>query len=75
MTTTESKNYKEARRDGLVLIGEWGFSGTNAGGIWSRPEDRDAVRAAYDAIDTDDSGPNALDEVERCGGMFVPDVD
>ena len=54
----------------LVFIGEWGYSSSNAGRIYAKPENADAVRAAYNAAnegDTDDT------EIVAAGGIYVRD--
>ncbi len=58
----------------LVKIGEWGFGDSRGSGwIYAAPENADAVRAAYDAIEDGDLGPDVLDEIYRAGGIFVRD--
>lgn len=69
-------NYREAKKAGLVMVGEWG-DGTRGGmgAIWCKPEDRGAVKAAYDDIRDGDLGPTVLDGVKDAGGVFVPDAE
>jgi hypothetical protein len=56
---------EQARRAGMIMIGEWGFAERGGGAIWCRPEDRERVQAAYDAIEDGDLGPTVLDRVRR----------
>lgn len=72
MTTTYA-SYAEAKQAGLVMVGEWGWAERGAGAIWCRPEDREAVQTAYDAIEDGDLGPDVLAGVERAGGVYVPE--
>lgn len=59
---------------GMIKIGEWGYGDTRgSGAIWCRPEDREAVQAAYNAIEEGDLGPDVLDDVCDAGGFFVRD--
>jgi hypothetical protein len=74
--TMRPTSSREARAAGLVMVGKWGWGHTlpgSAGGIWCRPEDRDGVQAAYDAIEDGDLGPDVLDGVMDAGGVFVAD--
>ncbi len=59
------------KTEGMINIGEWGFSESLCGAIWCRPKDRESVQAAYDAIEEGDLGPDVLSEVEKAGGVFV----
>jgi hypothetical protein len=69
------KNFREAKAAGLVMVGEWGDgTAAGAGGVWCHPADRDAVKAAYDAIEDGDLGPNVLAAVRGAGGVFVADA-
>ena len=63
----------EAKKSGMVKIGEWGFTSTDAGHIWSKPEQAEAVRAAYDAIADGDMSPGVLADVTAAGGVYVRD--
>lgn len=64
---------KEAKIAGMVKVGEWGFGAKNAGHIWARPEDLPAVKAAYDAIEDGDLGPDVLAQVFAAGGVYIAD--
>ena len=61
----------EAKATGMVLVGEWGFGASNAGHIWAAPENVAAVKAAYDAIEDGDMGPDVLADVYAAGGVYV----
>jgi hypothetical protein len=73
-TTMSYRNYREARAAGLVLVGEWGFSPVDAGGIFCRPVDLAAVRAAYHAMPEDDGRAATLAPVIAVGGVYVEDA-
>jgi hypothetical protein len=70
---TTPKTYREAKQAGRVMGGEWGWAERGGGAIWCMPEDRQAVQAAYDAIEEGDLGPDVLAGVEQAGGVYVPD--
>jgi hypothetical protein len=64
----------------MVKIGEWGFAEHRfspdlwgAGHIWCREQDREAVQAAYDAIEEGDPTPDVLDDVFKAGGVYIRD--
>lgn len=57
--------------NGLVRIGDFGFTSQNAGGIWCKPENRQAVQIAYDAIDDDNLRDDVLDDVLAAGGICL----
>ena len=60
------------RSEGKVVVGAFGLGKANTSGdIICRPEDLEAVRAAYDAIEDDDLSPGVLDEVIAAGGEHV----
>ncbi len=57
------------------LVGEWSYGDSSRGaGCWyATPENYDAVKAAYDALDGDDLGPDCTRDVIEAGGVFVRD--
>jgi hypothetical protein len=63
---------QQMQAEGLVIVGEWG-NGTpsTSGHIVCQPENRNAVQAAYDAIEDGDLGPDVLDAVIAAGGEHV----
>lgn len=67
MTTTKTT--------GLVKIGEWGYvDSTRGSGNWyAKPEDADAVRQAYEDMDSDDMGPDCDHDIKAAGGIFIAD--
>jgi hypothetical protein len=63
---------QQMQAEGLVVVGEWGSGTPSASGhIVCRPEDREAVQAAYSAIEDGDLGPDTLDAVIAAGGEHV----
>lgn len=76
MATIKSETLTESqvRRRGLVIAGEWGGAGAGvqgSGWIVSEPENADAVKAAYDAIEEDADATSILDDVIAAGGWYV----
>ncbi len=67
----------EARKAGLVYVGEFAttWAGDNRQHIFASSADFAAVKAAYDAIDDGDLGPNVLDSVFAAGGVYVAEAD
>lgn len=65
---------REISEAGLVIVGEWGFGGRSAGYIVCEPGDRDAVQAAYDAIEDGDLSSEVLDGVKAAGGQYVEEA-
>ena len=67
--------YTESKKAGMVTVGEWGWASATRlpGFIVCMPADRDAVTAAYDAIEEGDSSPEVLDGVKDAGGQFCED--
>lgn len=59
---------------GLVKIGEFGFSSTDTGTMWAKPEDVAAVRAAWNEIDEDDTSRAAIRPTIDAGGIWIPDA-
>lgn len=65
MTTTK-------QTEGLIKIGEWGYTDSRGSGNWyAKPDDAAAVQAAYDAMDSDDTSPDVDAEIIAAGGVFV----
>jgi hypothetical protein len=63
--------YCRAEMDIKVIIGEWGWGARSCGHIVCRKDDRDAVKAAYDAIEEGDLSSEVLDGVKAAGGWYV----
>lgn len=62
----------DLKREGKVIVGEFGLgTAATSGVIICRPEDREAVQAAYDAIEEGDLGPDVLSDVIEAGGEHV----
>ena len=60
--------------ESLVEIGEWGYGDIRGAGNWFAPKSKvDAVRAAYDAIEDGDLGPDVDRDIIAAGGVFVRD--
>lgn len=55
-----------------VKIGEWGYH-KGMGHWYAYPADADAVRDAYDRMDSDDLGPDCDADIIAAGGVFVVD--
>jgi hypothetical protein len=63
---------QQLRAEGKVIVGEFGLgSSRTSGHIICRPEDKEAVAAAYDAIREGDLGSDVLDDVIAAGGEHV----
>ena len=62
----------EMKSEGKVIVGEFGLgSASTSGHVICRPEDRKAVKAAYDAIVEGDLSQDVLADVEAVGGEHV----
>lgn len=61
----------EAKRLGMVCIGEWGNGFGKFYSIWCYLYQSELVRAAYDSIDGEDLTLGALDGVKLAGGVLV----
>lgn len=58
--------------EGKIVVGQFGLgTASTSGDIICRPEDIESVRAAYDAIEDDDTSAGVLDAVIAAGGEHV----
>lgn len=73
MNATTYRNVADARKSGLVKIGEWQDGIRGGGVVMASTENRDSVQAAYDAIPENDSTASLLGDVIVAGGVFVAD--
>lgn len=71
---TKQMTQREIKDAGLVIVGEWGFGSRSAGYIVCEPANREAVQAAYDAIEEGDMSSEVLDGVVAAGGQYVGDA-
>jgi hypothetical protein len=63
---------QQLKAEGKVIVGEFGLgSARTSGHIICRPENREAVTAAYDAIREGDLNSGVLDAVVAAGGEHV----
>jgi hypothetical protein len=70
--TMREINRQQLRTEGKVIVGEFGLgSARTSGHVICRPEDREAVAAAYDAIREGDLSESVLDDVIAAGGEHV----
>ncbi len=64
----------EAKKAGMVFVGEFGLPTWPESQVWCRPEDREAVQSAYDSIDDSDLSSGVLDDVLAAGGVYCVEV-
>jgi hypothetical protein len=61
--------HQQMKAEGKVIVGEFGFGTQRSSGhIICKPEDRQAVNAAYDSIQEGDLSESVLDDVIAAGG-------
>lgn len=60
----------EAKKVGMVQVGEWGSSG-RVHGFWCKPEQRVEVQAAWDAIEEGEPLASVLAEMQNSGAVVI----
>lgn len=60
----------EAKKAGMVQVGEWGSSG-RVHGFWCKPEQRAEVQAAWGAIEEGELLSDVLADMEATGAMVI----
>ena len=61
----------EAKRAGMMLVGEWGASNGDIYGFWCRPEQRTEVQSTWDAIEEGELLSDVLADMEATGAMVI----